>query len=440
MPVSLRSLRLYALFLMIMLLSACGGGSGDGSTPAPSASQDATDAANAGLNGTLDLSANRLTLQWFDRFAAATHYQIEQQDSSGAWVAIDGVLALHDPFNSSLKWTGSINGTAPLRVEAVMPDHSVPLVVLGQSPTTSLTPALPAQIPSIVLDQPEPLESPVNVSLTNDEGIAGLDENTLFVTYGIDTESISGSDVAPQYLASLRLDGVTTGTHLLSATIQRRVGFLTLVVSRRVQIHSANAALSVSTRLGPTAFDVYALATSDSGINSVATVVDFPTGSANTLTTPNTCAPQPCAAGQPFNAYHFSLDTKNLASGFHPVRVQAIDNAGTTSTDFESLQLPAPPTATLDSPVDGESVVGTLHLAGTFFSKVPGALELLVTFGGAPVYDTTVANTGTEIPYTADVSLAGVSPGSHTVVAYARVGNTVYTAGATAIVLVAPSH
>lgn len=437
-PASL--LRPLALPLLILFLDACGGGSGAGSASAPSASLDAFAAVNAGLKGTLDLSANRVTLEWYDSFATATRYQIEQQDAGGAWVAIDGVWAPHDPHGTRLKWTGPFIEAATLRVEAVLPDHSVPLVVAGQSPSTNFILERPAQIPSIVLDEPEPLETPSDVSLANDESILAGGGNAPLVTYDIDTAASSSSGIAPDFRSTLQFYGLTTGTHLLSATVERAVGLLDLVISRNVQIHSSNVAVSVKSALSPSAFDVYALATSDSGISSLAATLDFPTGSKDTLTAPNTCVPQPCGAGQPFNAYHFSFETKNLGPSFHSVTLEATDNAGNTGSNYASFELPAPPAVTLDSPVDGASVAGTLHLAGTYFSAVPGALELMVTLSGAPIYDTTVANTGLEIPFTADVSLAGVSPGSHTVTVYARVGNTVYTAGPVAVVQVTASH
>src|SRR5690348_13548270 len=99
MPTSVRLLRPFALSLLILLLDACGGGSG-GSTSTSSDSQDAFYASIAGLRGTLDLSAQRVTLQWYDTLAMATRYQIEQQDAKGAWVAIDGVWAPHDQQQS----------------------------------------------------------------------------------------------------------------------------------------------------------------------------------------------------------------------------------------------------------------------------------------------------------------------------------------------------
>lgn len=441
MSILVRPLRPFALALSMLLLDACGGGSGAGSTSAPSSSEDAVDAGNAGLQYRLDLTVNRVILDWSDSFATATRYQIEQRDASGAWVVIDGVWALHDPQGTRLKWTGPITGTATLRVEASLPDHTVPLLVLGPTPSTSLTVSLPAQIPSLVFDQPEPLGNSVNVALANTESILPADGGNHSVEYWIDGAVLSGSSVAPDYSATLHLDGVTAGKHLVSATVDRAGDFVsTLMISRNVEIHTTEGAVSVNTALTPDAYHVYALATSDSGIVSVVATLDLPVRASYTLTMPNACVPQPCGAGQPFNAYHFSFETKYLSSDFHTVAVEATDGAGNVSTGSAYFHLPAPPSVTLASPTDGASVLQSMHVAGTVASAVPGALEVMVTLSGVPVYDTTVANTGAEIPYAADVSLEGVSPGSHTLGVYARVGNTVYTQAATAVVQVAPSH
>lgn len=283
-----------------------------------------------------------------------------------------------------------------------------------------------------MLDQQEPLESPIDVSMTNGSGA------WLGVTYWIDSGEFGTPASAPQYATTLRADGITTGKHLLYASIELNAAS-TLMIGSSVQIHTSAAALSVSGVQVTEAFDVYAVATSDSGINSVVAGAPDVTPPSQTLTMPNACVPQPCGAGQSFNAYHFSFNTTGLGPGLHGIAVQATDNAGNTAAGGQSFNLPAPTTATLDSPADGGVAAGTLHVAGTFLSGTPGALELLVTLSGVPVYDTTVPNTGAAVPYSADVSLAGVSPGNHTVAAYARVGNNAYTAGPTAIIHVAAS-
>jgi hypothetical protein len=433
MLVFVRPLRPYALSLMILLLGGCGGGSGgesgDGTPTGPTA-EDLTLASSAALKATLDLSTNRVTLAWWNTFPNAQRYQIEQQDGSGAWVVIDGLWATQQE-QGVLQWTGPYQGPVTLRVEAVLQTYTVPLKLFSSS--TSVFVAPPAQIPSIILDQPEPLESPINVSIGEGTG------SWLAITYGIDTRTYYTDSPAPEYATSLSTDGIKTGTHRLSASIELDASS-TLVIGKSVQIHTSAAAMSVSAMQSPDVIDIYAVATSDSGINSVVAGVQNVTASEQAMTMPNACLPQPCNAGEPFNAYHFSFSTNGLGLGYHYIAVQATDNAGNTVTDGQGFNLPTPTTVTLDSLTDGAVVAGTLHLAGVFFSGTPGALELLVTLSGVPVYDTSVANTGAVVPYSADISLAGVSPGDHTVSVYARVGNTLYTPGATAIVRVVAAH
>jgi hypothetical protein len=436
MPDFLRPLGPYALSVMILLLDACGGGSGGdsggGAVSAGPTAEDLNLASSASLQGTLDLARNRVTLAWWNTFPTASRYQIEQQDTSGAWVVIDGMWALQGLPENVLQWTGSYQGPATLRVEAVLQGYTVPLKLSGDPTSTSLTLGPPAQLPSLVLDQQEPLESPIDISMSNGSGA------WLAVTYWIDSGEFGTLTSAPRYATTLRADGITTGKHLLYASIELNPAS-TLVIGSSVQIHTSAAALSVSGVQVPDAFDVYAVATSDSGINTVVAGARDGTLPSQTLTMPNACVPQPCSAGQSFNAYHFSFNTTGLGPGFHGIAVQATDNAGNTAAGAQSFNLPAPTTATLDSPADGAVAAGTLHLGGTFLSGAPGALELLVTLSGVPVYDTTVPNTGAAVPYSADVSLAGVSPGNHTVAAYARVGNNTYTAGAVAIIHVPAS-
>ena len=436
MPVSVRPLRPYALSsvtLLILLLHACGGGSGDSGSVPTSAGHSAQDmrlASSAALRGTVDLSTSRVTLVWWDTFPAGSRYQIEQQDPSGAWVVIDGMFASRgDQLGSSVQWTGPYPGPATWRVEAVLQGYTVPLLLSADLTSSALTLAPPAQMPAIVLDQQEPLETPFNVSIAN--GSAAW----LGVSYEIDSRTAGSAVLDQQYARTLPADGITTGTHLLSASIELTASS-TLVIGKKVQIHTSAAALSVSGEQRPDVFDAYAVATSDSSINSVVASIGGAATLLQTLTMPNACVPQPCAPGQSFNAYHFSFDTKGLGPGFHSIDVQATDNAGNTAAGAQSFNLPTPASATLDFPADGAVAAGTLHLAGTFFSGTPGPLELLVTLSGTPIYDTTVTNTGAAVPYSADVSLVGVSPGNHTVAVYARVGNTPYTGGPTALIRV----
>lgn len=444
MRISLLLYRSLPLFSFSLLLTACGGGVGAGSSPGPTpggpSSQQLGEASSAQLRSTFDPATNRVTLQWQVNVTGASRYQIEQQDPSGEWVVIDGVWA---PVNGAQlngqrqypQWTGVVNGVTTYRVEAVVPGGTVPLGLAGAqvgTPTSTAVSA-PTPLPSITLDQPEPLETPVKISVVGDGTYDG-------VTISIDTPPPSSSfysSYAPPWTTSVDPASYTTGTHLIYARVDLNAASA-VVISRSVTIHTSKAALQLINILQtPDSLNINLVATSDSDIASVVGIVD---GVAlDTVTAPNSCVPLPCAAGQPFNAYHLSIDTKGLSPSYHFLTLQATDAAGNTayaSPQGSSLYIPAPANATLDFPLEGAVVVGTLHVSGSFSSGTPGPLEVMVTLSGVPVYDTTVANTGVSFPYSADVSLAGVAPGYHTLNTYARVGDTNYTQTASASIQV----
>ena len=123
-------------------------------------------------------------------------------------------------------------------------------------------------------------------------------------------------------------------------------------------------------------------------------------------------------------------------TGSHEIATRAVDGAGNTAVRFTDISLPSPTEATLESPLDGTSVQGTFTISGTFASGTPGALELLVALGGIPVYDTTVANPGSAVPFSAEINLSGVANGPHTIGVYARVGSAPYQLMTGAVVVV----
>jgi hypothetical protein len=414
----------------MLLLAACGGG-GD------SADGSQSSGAYAILRGWLDLRTNRVTLTWSDVVPAATRYQIEQQDQAGAWVVIDAVWAAHGQPAGELAyqypgWQGIINTPATLRVEAVTPSSLVPLQteveIYSAIGATTLTFAPPAQPPSIDLDQPEPLESPTHVTLGNSS-------ETLWGAFNVDALPFA---VSPGAQPALTLDPgtFTTGTHIIYAMFEAPQSAVSYVISRSVQTHNSKLIIDpVATVQGVGSFDAYLLASSDAGIASiVASINDVPI---QTVTAPNACVPQPCAAGESFNGYHLSVNTQNLTMGPHTLAVEATDNAGNTTSYPAYFTLPLPAIAILDSPSDGAVASGTLHVSGTFASPTPGALEVMVALNGVPAYDKTVANTGVTVPFAGDISLAGVAPGYHNLGVYVRVGNTPYVTAASMIVRVA---
>ena len=410
---------------LLLGLAACGGSSNSAS-PAPGpAAEDLGNARAASPTATLDLSTNRATLKWTDTFPRATRYEVEQQNDDGTWSVIDGVWATQGS-QLPLQWTGSMSAAETLRVEAVMPGYTVPLETpLSQ---TSIAVAPPAVLPDIEFDQPEPVESQVTASIAN--------AATYFaVTYIVDgVGEFDSTETNAPYAAPVPVSNLTTGAHVVVATLQVD-SVLTLQISRGFQVHTSGAALSLNVAKGPSVVDIDVVATSDSGITSVTASVDD-TVSLGSLAAPNACTPAPCSSGQPFNAYHFSFEVAPLGTGSHGIETRAVDGAGNTAVESAEITFPSPTEATLDSPLDGTSVQGTFAISGTFASGTPGALELMVALSGMPVYDTSLANPGSVVPFSTEINLSGVTNGPHTIDVYARVGSANYQLMTSAIVVV----
>lgn len=418
--------------LLATLLAACGGGdSPNGGSPGPTAN-DLADAQEADVTALLDLTTNWVTLTWRDTVPGASRYEIEQLNADGSWSALDGVWATQ-ASQVYLHWTGPVESTVVLRVVAMMSGYTVTLsndgTVAGTQSTAErqqITVAVPSPTPSIAIDQAEPLQGTVNVSIDN-----GATDNS--VAYSLDTpQSGSVSAGLAPFSESFGLSGATTGAHTLYAELEVNYSF-SLLLSRTVQVHTSEAAVTATVDINPTDIDLFAVATSDAGIVSVA--ASYGSLALGTLTQPNACLPSPCSAGQSFNSYHFSVSPQNTTSDTEVIDAVASDSAGHTATWFSDVTFPTT-SATLTSPTNNTSVAGTLPVSGTFSSGAPGALEVMVTLSGIPVYDTTVANPGTVVPFATNVSLAGVANGIHTVDVYARVGSANYELFASAFVMV----
>lgn len=419
----------FALLLSLAaLLGACGGGGGASSSAGPTSS-DLSYAQQAALGATLDLSTNWVTLSWRSSVPGASRYDIEQQNGDGSWAVVDGVWATQASDQSQLHWTAPVTGTSVLRVVAVMSGYTVPIST-GSTPGSAgqsqqITVAVPSPTPAIAVDQPEPLQGVVGVSIDN----LGSGSTYSYIYYSLDVPQ-SGAN-GPNFDFS----AVTTGAHTLYAELGAG-GSLTLLLSRTVQVHTSTAAVAVTANSGPEGVDFFALATSDAGIVSVS--VSNHNGSdetsLGTLTQPNACWPAPCAAAQAFNAYHFFVSAANGTAAIY-VEVEATDAAGQTASALSYVDVPTG-AATLDSPTNNTLVQGSLPISGTFSSSTPGALEVMVTLSGVPVYDTTVANPGSAVPFTTNVSLAGIANGIHTVDVYSRVGSADYVLLASAFVMV----
>ena len=421
-----------ALLLSTTLLVACGGGGSSTGGPSGPTANDIAYAQEANLSASLDLSTGWVTLTWLDIVPGASRYQIEQLDADGSWSVLDAVWAT-EASQQSLHWTGPVENSVVLRVVAVMSGYTVTLSNAGTASGTQstaasqqITVALPSPTPSIAIDQAEPLQGTVSVSIDN-----GATYN--YVAYALDEPQFGpiGASSAP-YSASFGLSSATTGTHTLYAQLEVNYS-LTLLLSRSVRIHTSQAAVTAALDTNPNGIDLFAVATSDSGIVSVA--ASYGSLTLGTLTQPNACLPVPCSPGQSFNSYHFSVSPQKVTPDTQVLAAEASDGAGHTASWFSDVLFPTT-AATLASPTNNASVAGTLPISGTFSSGTPGALEVMVTLSGLPVYDTTVANPGAVVPFATNVSLASVANGIHTVDVYARVGSANYELLASAFVMV----
>ena len=152
---------------VFLLLAACGGGSGSAPVPAPPPppSATATDLANArtaNLSAALDLATKVTTLQWTDSFPAGTAYGIEQASSSGTWSSIDSVPGTTGS-GATLVWTRTTNATTTLRVAAQKTGYEVPLNTPSGNNSVQIT--VPASTPTLQIDQAQPLNGVVTLSI-----------------------------------------------------------------------------------------------------------------------------------------------------------------------------------------------------------------------------------------------------------------------------------
>ena len=95
-------------------------------------------------------------------------------------------------------------------------------------------------------------------------------------------------------------------------------------------------------------------------------------------------------------------------SGPHIFNAVAVDNNGQSANSSTTQIISNPPQLSLNSPVDGGLVNGTLNIAGTVTSDKSGAVKTTATLGNLP------AMTATTSSFATNFSLAGVVPGDYT--------------------------
>jgi hypothetical protein len=392
-------------FTGLFFLVACGGGGSAMYTAMPPTTsgltaQDVADAQAAKLTASLDPSTKVATLTWSDTFPPGTHYAIEQLSAPATWTQIDSVPGLAGG-GASLSWTRTTNVTTTFRVAAMQSGDQVPLDTM--SGATSVQVTVPTTVPTIVLDQAQPVSGTVNASIANGGAYSS-------VSYYLDLTLVGTSSTAPAYSVAVNTVAITAGAHQLIARLATGPdSYIELRLT--FQVAADQFVLSAGLPVPPYAPApvILVYASSQYGITSVSVSLDG--HSLGTLTAPNCIL-----AGTICNpyTYQFAFDPIATGSGPHTVQVTATDGNGVTATKTVTITVSNAPSLTVSTPIDGALVNGTLPIQGTFATDKQGAtVSLSVTLGDLPVLSTN------QSPFSASFSLAGVTPGSYTLTATA---------------------
>ncbi len=380
---------------VFLLIAACGGGSGSAPVPAPPPppSATATDLANArtaNLSAALDLATKVTTLQWTDSFPAGTAYGIEQASSSGTWSAIDSVPGTTGS-GATLVWTRTTNATTTLRVAAQKTGYEVPINTPSGNNSVQIT--VPASTPTLQIDQAQPLNGVVTLSIAGGGSYAA-------VMWTVDLQTLGSSSSGPGYSVPWDTHGVTAGSHLILARLETAPdSYLEL----RLTVQVANPAVAVQVGVSGTSGAIYANVTASSAVGITAVSAALDGQALGTLNAPN-CTGMGCGA-----TYQFPIDATAAGSGVHTVSATATDGNGVSASASTTVTFSNPPTLTVTAPLDGALVNGTLSVAGAVTTdKAATTVSVSATLGSVPVLSTTAAR------FSADFSLAGVVPGTYT--------------------------
>lgn len=412
MSILLRA-RLGLIAMMVLWLAACGGGggsSGDSTpppvgnpppvdnppptgnpppsnpTPEPTA-QDLANASNAQLRVTYTVGMNQVEFIWTDTFSSETGFQVEARTQGAAWEVLASVPAGN---GGEIRLQRSLpNFNSQYRVSAVMAGYIVPL----STPQGASETAIDTSLPGIILRVHEgpPVVGTAEISLANATSIEQ-------VTYSVGGTTIGTSSMAPEFELVWNASTLPDGPYTVYALARHSSGLYMLTSwDTRVDNPNLAASLQVERVAGSlTNFQMNARASADVGIRSVDFFLDgnhvqqLPGGAAN-------------------GEYSYTLVTPGLTSGNHTFRIVATDTAGNTVEASRVLAIDNAPALTLDSPVPGSLVNGTVRVAGSFGDDQPGA-TLTATLGNATILQTSTAGA-----FSVDHSLAGLAPGEYTI-------------------------
>ena len=262
---------------------------------------------------------------------------------------------------------------------------------IPSEPSTVTITVIPANAPSIVVDRAEPLAGTVNLSLSRT--VTGT------VAWFVNLRQIGTGATL-----SWNTMGVSNDSHLVIARVQPSTDTGAYEVRRTVNV--SNSSITTTTRVTGTTgtIAVDAIPRSPFGITSVAAAFDgVPAG---TLTAPNACSSRfGCSVN---DAWRFEVDAAQARSGNHTMVFTITDGSGATQTVSVPVPISNPPVLSLNAPVDGAFVFGTLQIAGSATSDKAGAVAVTARLGDLPFLQSTSS------PFAASFDVSGLLPGSYT--------------------------
>jgi hypothetical protein len=387
-----------ALTLAVFNLVACGGGSGGGGSPTtpPTAQtptvEDLSNASTSQLGVVFKTESKEVVLKWIDTFAGETGYRVERQTSGAAW-QLQESLPAGNGTGSAFTWQRIIDAPGTYRVVAQRDGYVVPLQTSGGQSNVPVDPA--ATPPQLVIDQQEPVSGTAQVS------VAGA-STAQSVQYFADLISIGTSSTGPSFGRQWDSRTVPDGNRLLLANVNYASG-LSVELRRPVAVDNPNIAVSLSVLATNGRIPLRVTATADAGVQSVEFLLNG--NSLATLT----------ASNDPYNTTHYDylLDTSGMAAGAATIRVVATDNGGDQAEITQQINIDNYAVVTLQTPIDGAIVSGTLEVLGTVSDDLPGTV-LRASLGDVQLIETTNST------FTRSYDLTGVPAGSYTLTVQAQ--------------------
>jgi hypothetical protein len=379
---------------LLVLLSACGGGSGSDTSapppppPPPVSGPTAEDIANAGLAQVRVLfkaDSGALEIDWLDTFPSEAGYRVERQLTPGGEWQTQETLPSTPSTGAAYTWSRIIDQSAAYRVVAQRGDYVVPLV--SEQSVTTIPVDLAARALALIVEETDPLHDVVHLSVQGAESAESVE-------YYVDLESIGTSSTGPSFPVEWDTRTEADGNHLLLAHVIQQPG-LRIELRRSVSVDNPNVAVSlfIPDRIGGV-FPLIAAASSDAGIVSVEFFVN---GTSVGL----------AEEADNGNGWRLLLDTRPLAGGPATIRAVATDNAGQQAEDSLQVVIDNPPVITLEQPLDGAIVSGTLAVRGSVTDDQPIA-SVTVFLQQVQILQTQQST------FTTDFSLAGLPGGQYT--------------------------